>query len=182
MVNVIDYFTERYNKTRSDGTKGEMKSFHVDDQLLHKIEKIENMKNLFGFTKKEDGKLEFKSFRETYSQELKKNERINKRKLNEFQFVICNINNKNLAFEIMKKHLYNKADEQSFFYALEKHLFGSQNMFTDANKIVRLILPACYFGNLDILEWLLNSGHDINIKNVEKLTGLHLGNSIYYSH
>ncbi len=179
MVNVIDYFTERYNKTRSDEIEGEMKSFYVHDQLLKKNEKIENMKNKFSHTRSVDGKLVFKAFRETCSQDLEKNEKSNKRKLNEFQFVIGKIQNEDLAFEIMKKHLYNRADEKCFFYALNKHLFGSRSLikFTDTNNEVKLILPACYFGHLNILEWLLNNNHDINGKNVHGKTGVHLGNT-----
>jgi hypothetical protein len=175
--NVIDYFTERYNKTRSDEIEGEMKRFYVHDQLLKKNEKIENMKNIFSYADV-DGKLVFKSFRETCSQELEKEEKSNKRKLNEFQFVIGKIQNEELAFEIMKKHLYNRADEKCFFYALGKHLFGSSyHQFTDTNNEVKLILPACYFGHLNILEWLLNNNHDIISKSINGETGLHLGNS-----
>lgn len=177
LVNVVDYFTERYNKTRSDEIEGEMKSFYVHDQLLKKNEKIEIMKNIFSYADV-DGKLVFKSFRETCSQELEKNEKSNKRKLNEFQFVIGKIQNEELAFEIMKKHLYNRADEKCFFYALDKHLFPPSNLqFTDTNNKVELILPACYFGHLNILEWLLNNNHDIISKSVNGETGLHLGNS-----
>ena len=36
LVNVIDYFTEKYNKIRSDGTEGEMKIFHVHEHLLNR--------------------------------------------------------------------------------------------------------------------------------------------------
>ena len=177
LVNVVDYFTERYNKTRSDEIEGEMKRFYVHDQLLKKNEKIENMKNIFSYADV-DGKLVFKSFRETCSQELEKNEKSNKRKLNEFQFVIGKIQNEELAFEIMKKYLYNRADEKCFFYALDKHLFYSiYPQFTDTNNKVELILPACYFGHLNILEWLLNNNHDIISKNVHGETGFHLGNS-----
>jgi hypothetical protein len=177
LVNVVDYFTERYNKTRSDEIEGEMKRFYVHDQLLKKNEKIENMKNIFSYADV-DGKLVFKSFRETCSQELEKKEKSNKRKLNEFQFVIGRIQNEELAFEIMKKYLYNRADEKCFFYALDKHLFPPSNLqFTDTNYKVELILPACYFGHLNILEWLLNNNHDIISKSVNGETGLHLGNS-----
>ena len=176
LVNVIDYFTEKYNKNRSDGTEGEMKYFHVDYQLLQKKEKIENMKQIFDHSEI-NGKLVFKSFRETSSQELEKNEKLNKRKLNEFQFVIDMIQNEKLAFEIMKKHLYNRADEKGFFYALQKHIFDSydRRRFENNNKI-KLILPACYFGHLKIVKWLLDNHHDVNDKNDYIETGLHLGN------
>ena len=116
--------------------------------------------------------------------------------MNEFQFVIDKIQNKELPLEIMKKHLYNRADEKSFFYALDKHLFSftylenyitdtnncdKYSMFKDLNNIVQLILPACYFGHLNVLKWLLNNGHDINSKNGEGENGLHLGNRFCYS-
>ena len=80
-----------------------------------------------------------------------------------------------LAFEIMKKNLYNRVDDKSFFNVLGKHIF------TDTNQIVKLILPACYFGHLNILKWLLNNGHDINSKNNKEETGLHLGKTLCYS-
>ena len=177
LVNVIDYFTEKYNENRSDGKNGKMKCFHVDKQLLKKNDKIENMKKIFTDHLDINGKLVFESFRETTSQELEKNEKSNKRKLNEFQFVINKIEDKELAFKIMKKHLYNREDEKSFFYALQKHLFANweNQKFTNTNKI-KLIMPACYFGHLKILEWLLDNQHDINDKNNNKETGLHIGN------
>ena len=65
----------------------------------------------------------FKSFRETSSQKLERNGKLNKRKLNEFQFVIDKIQNEKLKFKIMKNHLYNREDEKSFFYALQEHIF-----------------------------------------------------------
>ena len=89
---MIDYFTEKYNEKRSDGTRGEMKCFHVDNQSFKKKDKIENMKQIFTIHSEINGKLVFKSFRETFSQELESNEKLNKRKLNEFQFVIDEIN------------------------------------------------------------------------------------------
>ena len=176
LVNVIDYFTEKYNKNRSDGTEGEMKYFHVHYQLLQKKEKIENMKQIFDHSEI-NGKLVFKSFRETSSQELEKNEKLNKRKLNEFQFVIDMIQNEKLAFEIMKKHLYNRDDKMSFFYALQKHIFDKyRNQRFSSNDNIKLILPACYFDHLKILEWLLGNQHDVNDKNDYNETGLHIGN------
>ena len=178
LVNVIDYFTEKYNEIRSDGTEGEMKCFHVDNQLLKKKEKIENMKKIFTDYSEINGKLVFKSFRETSSQELENNGKLNKRKLNEFQFVIDKIQNEELKFEIMKNHLYNQEDEKSFFYALQKHIFHKyyNNQTFSSNNKIKLILPACYFSHLKILEWLLDNKHDVNDKNESKETGLHIGN------
>ena len=173
LVNVIDYFTEKYNKNRSDGTEGELKCFQVDNQLLKKKDKIENMKKIFTDQSEINGKLVFKSFRETSSQELENNGKLNKRKLNEFQFVIDKIQNEELALEIMKNHLYNREDEKSFFYALQKHIFTKYQRFSSKNKI-KLILPACYFGHLKILEWLL--GNQVIDKNYKNETGLHIGN------
>jgi len=176
-MNVIDYFTEKHNEIRSDGTGGEMKSFKAHDNLWRKDKEIENMKKIFRNVQTADGKFVFRSFRETCSQELDKKGKLNIRKLNEFQFVIGNIHNKELAVKIMKKHLYNRADEKCFFQALDKHLFGSQKRFTGTDNKVKLILPACYFGHLYILEWLLSRWHDINSKNIDGETGLHLGNN-----
>ena len=176
LENVIDYFTEKYNKNRSDGTNGEMKRFQGHDKLLKKKEKIEKMKKDFDHSEIKD-KWEFRSFRETSSQELENNGKLNKRKLNEFQFVIDQIQNAELKFEIMKNHLYNLDDEKSYFYALQKHIFDKWNnrRFSSNNKI-KLILPACYFGHLKILEWLLGNQHDVIDKNERKETGLHIGN------
>ncbi len=181
---MIDYFTEKYNKNRSDGTEGEMKRFQAHDQLSKKKEKIDKMKKDFDHSEIKD-KWEFRSFRETSSQELENNGKLNKRKLNEFQFVIDNIHDKELAFELMKKHLYNREDEKSFFYAMQEHIerrgksvYGLEiKIFSNNNKI-KLILPACYFGHLKILEWLLDSHHDINDKNLLGRTGLYLGNML----
>jgi len=177
LVNVIDYFTEKYNKNRSDGTEGEMKRFQAHDQLSKKKEKIYKMKKDFDHSEIKD-KWEFRSFRETSSQVLENNGKLNKRILNEFQFVIDQIQNEELKFEIMKKHLYNREDEKSFFYALQKHIFKqywNNQTFSNSNKI-NLILPACYFGHLKIVKWLLDNQHDINDKNDHNETGLHIGN------
>ena len=83
---------------------------------------------------------------------------------------------------LLKKYLYNRDDEKSFFYGLEQHLFNhdyknfsSYKRFLYENQI-KLVLPACYFGHLKILEWLLDHGHDVNEKNNDKESGLHLGN------
>ena len=39
LVNVVDYFTEKFIKKRSDGTEGEKKSFGVCKELLKKRRK-----------------------------------------------------------------------------------------------------------------------------------------------
>ena len=135
------------------------------------------MKKQFVRSESEDGKLVFKSFRETCSQELEKSGKLNKRKLNEFQFVIYKIQNKEFAFEIKKNHFNNRVDEKCFFYALEKHLFRSRYFTYTSNIQLLLILPACYFGHFNVLEWLLFNGHDINSKNDLGESGLHLGNN-----
>ena len=122
LVNVIDYFTEKYNKNRSDGTEGEMKCFQAHDQLLKKKEKIENMKQIFDHSEI-NGKLVFKSFRETSSQELEKNEKLNKRKLNEFQFVIDKIQNEKLKFKIMKNN-FEKMKKASFMLCRNIYLIS----------------------------------------------------------
>jgi len=134
---------------------------------------IDSMKQLFDYSE-ENGELVFKSHRETSSQDLKKSGKLNKRKLNEFQFVINKIQNENFAFEIKKKHLYNRLDEKSFFKTIEKKYFIYQ-IFSDINKKTKLILPACYFGDINIFEWLLDHDHDVNDKNARNETGLHLG-------
>ena len=60
LVNVIDYFTEKYNKKRSDGTEGQMKYFHVSKELLNKKKEIENKKQLFEYSDI-NAQLQFKS-------------------------------------------------------------------------------------------------------------------------
>jgi len=134
--NVIDYFTEEWNFKK--------KSFSFKKKSKHK-----DLKTLFPDHSEKDGIIEFKSSRGTASQVLEYNGKLNKRKLNEFLFVIQKIKNKNLSFEIMKKHLYNQSNnDYNFFDVLQKYAFNDRHnegrIFTDKMNSLKLILAASY--------------------------------------
>ena len=74
-----------------------------------------------------NGEIEFKSVRNTASQVLENNRRFNKRKLNEFQFVIEKLKDENKRITIMKEHLYNQSNKENFFNVYQKHLFNDLN-------------------------------------------------------
>jgi hypothetical protein len=173
LVNLIDYFSEKWNERRSDGTLGEKKSFiyHSD-----KPKRIKFMKSQFEYSEIGENYIKCKSYRETASQTLKSRGKINKRKLNELIPVIEKINSKELSYQIMKECLYNTTNEKNFFYILQEHL-KKDGIFT-SNKKLNLLLPAAYFGHSEIIKWLLvNHANDINISNDEciKRYPIHLG-------
>ena len=158
--NLIDYFTEKWNS--------EKKSFSFKKKSKHK-----DLKKLFPDFSENNGEIEFKSYRETATQELEKNGKFNKRKLNEFLFVIGKIKNETLAFEIMKQHLYNQT--KHYFNVLQRYAFNRE-IFSKNNDL-KLILPASYYNHKKILEWLIHEQKiDINDKNERGETSLHLGN------
>ena len=128
------------------------------------------MKKIFEFTETGKDEIICKSFRDTTPQKL---EYIyNKRKLNEFLYVIEKIDLKSLQFEIMKNTLYKK---DSFFKAYQKNNFYQLRDKFMQNNALNFILAASFFGHFDILKWLLQSGYDINATNdYMKETGFHL--------
>jgi hypothetical protein len=166
--NIIDYFTEEWNLKK--------KSFSFKKKSKHK-----DLKILFADHSEKDGIIEFKSFRGTSSQVLEYNGKFNKRKLNEFLFVIQKIKNKNLSFEIMKKHLYNQSNiGYNFFDVLQKYAFNDRHnegrIFTDKMNSLKLILAASYYNHKRILDWLVHDQKmEINVKNCRDESALHLG-------
>ena len=176
-MNVVDYFTEKWNEKKSNGTSGQIKKFY-----FRKEKKIENMKKQFAFSYV-NKKIEFRSYRQTAPQLLKRvyegNIIYNNRKLHEFIFIIQKIKNKDLRFEIMKENLYNEENEQNFFNVLQKYSLNGLNtegdIFCD-EQYLHLILPASYFGHTEILEWLINDKRkDFTVKNQNGESALHLG-------
>ena len=172
LINVIDYFTQKWNHKRSDGTFGLKKEFIFDT----KDKDVEEMaKNFPGSIKKNV----YESYRDSAPQTLKKlvggKHVYNKRKLNEFLSVINKISSKKLSFEIMKDYLYKNRNADNFFNVLQKFSFDYLIFSEYENESINLILPASYYGHNEILEWLVKEGFDINGKNERKETGLHLG-------
>ena len=177
LMNVVDYFTEKWNEKRSNGTSGQIKIF-----FYKREKKIENMKKQFVFSHV-DKQIEFKSYRQTAPQLLKRvhdgKTIYNKRKLHEFIFVIQKFRNKDLRFEIMKENLYTEENEQNFFNVLQNYSLSGlnyeENIFSDEQNL-HLILPASYFGHTEILEWLINDKRkDFTVKNQNGESALHLG-------
>ena len=162
LMNVIDYFTEKWNENRSNGVKGEKKPFIYTS---NKPKRIEQMKRYFEFFEIGDtpNQIKCKAFRETTSQILKQENKYNKRKFNEFISVIEKIQSKELCFQIMKECLYDEAKSGQFFYHLQNHL-NEDRIFT-SNKNINLVFPASYFGHNDILEWLIGQNLKVNICN-----------------
>jgi hypothetical protein len=133
---------------------------------------MNQMKKIFEFTENGNDEIICKSFRDTAPQKLAHN----KRKLNEFLYVIEKINSKSLQFEIMKNTIYNNSNfKNSFFDAYQNFFYQLTDKFMQ-NNTLNFILPSSFFGHFDILNWLLQLGNDINAKNDNlKETGLHLG-------
>jgi hypothetical protein len=179
LMNVVDYFTEKWNEKRSNGMPGQIKIF-----IYNKEKKIDKMKKIFLFSQN-NRHLEFKSYRQTAPQPLIRISdgkiAYNKRKLNEFIFVIRKFTDKTLAVNIMKDHLYDNAtSEESFFNVLQKYSFNDLyyegDIFSDDNQQLNLLLPASYYGDTEIIEWLINEKHlNVNEKNKNQETGIHLG-------
>ena len=183
LVNVVDYFTEKWNEKKSNGMPGQIKLF-----FYKKANKIENLKKMFSFSQ-DSRHIEFKSYRQTTPQPLMRisDGKIfyNKRKLNEFICVIRKFKNKSLAETFMKDHLYNDStSEENFFNVLQKYSFNDLNyegdIFHDDNQNLKLILPASYFGEVEIIKWLIGEKNcNVNEKNKNGETGLHLGEFIF---
>lgn len=123
-----------------------------------------------------DGKkvIILKSLLHTAPQTLEQNGKFNKRKLNEFQFVIEKLKDETLKYNIMKKHLYNTINGQNFFEVLQKYSFNAE--LSDENGKFKLILNAAYYNHKRIIEWLIDEQPNcINNKNKNGENSLHLG-------
>lgn len=132
------------------------------------MSKLKDLTKQFPDWSEVNGEIEFKSFRDTASQILKKNGRFNKRKLNEFIFVIENLKDENLGFEIMKEILYNHSNEDNFFNVYQRHVSQmnpyEQILFRENNNL-KLVLAASYFNHISILKWLKDEQNmSINVK------------------
>jgi hypothetical protein len=105
-MNVIDYFTEKWNEKKSDGQCGEKKQFRYKNIEFEK-------KKLNGFEKGKDQKeFEYLDYRNTKTQKVRKylvddNKTIyNKRKLSEFVNLINMLHDDENKVELFKKHIY----------------------------------------------------------------------------
>ena len=164
--NVIDYYTEKWNVQKKPF------SFKKKSKLLY-------LKIQFPDYFEINGEIEFKSFRDTASQVLEINGRFNKRKLNEFIFLIEKLKDENLRFEIMKEHFYNNETEQNFFSVYQNYAFyesAYDGQIFSENDNLKLVLAASYFNHLKIFEWLKDEQKmNINDKNQRGESSLHIG-------
>jgi hypothetical protein len=101
LMNVIDYFTKKWNKVKSDGLSSEMKKFKYLKKTLN------------GFAKEKDQKeFEYLDYRNTKTQKVRKdfvdNEKIiyNKRKLSEFVNLIRMLHGDENKVKLLKEHVY----------------------------------------------------------------------------
>ena len=146
---------------------------------IERPEKMQKMKKCFKY-KEINNQIIFESYRDTASQKLVNRQNLyNKRKLNEFIYVIDKIKNRDLRFEILKEHVYDDSDqkrdlEESFFHGQRQYQYYD-NGFIKGNDLIHL-LPASFYGHMEIFEWIFKSkGGDINVKNSVKVTPLHFG-------
>ena len=179
LMNVLDYFTEKWNEKRSGGTKGQMKLFKF---TIDRPEKMEKMKILFKFSKV-NNEVIFQSYRTTAPQSLKEvfegKAIYNKRKLNEFIHLVSKISNPKKRFDILKEFVYNDGmySSDSFFRLQGEclHNESSLNSFLKGSDFFP-ILPASFYGHKEILEWIFeNKEVDVNEKNSLKSSSLHFG-------
>jgi hypothetical protein len=167
-VNIVDYFDEKWNEIKSNGTNGEKKTFIYKSE---KAKRMNQMKKIFEFTENGKDEIICKSFRETAPQKPE----YSKRKLNEFLYVVEKINSKNLQFEIMKKTLYNSNLKNSFLNGYQNYFYQLKDKWKQ-NNVLNFFLTASCFGHFEILKWFIQLGYDVNTTNdFMKETGLHLG-------
>jgi hypothetical protein len=96
LINVIDYFTEKWNELKSDGQKGEMKGFILS-----------NNKNKTKFKRKNSDKVsQCMSYRNSKPQKIKKEDIKSNRKLSELLNVINMLQNREKKVELLKEHVY----------------------------------------------------------------------------
>ena len=105
LLNVIDYFTERWNGVKNAGGKeGQPKSFKYDKRDNLNYKEIKHYLSCkFNKTSKED---EYEAFRLTKSQKIKSGGIFNKRKLNELLNVIMMLSDDGVKVDLLKRHVY----------------------------------------------------------------------------
>jgi hypothetical protein len=178
LLNVLDYFTEKWNSIKSDGTEGLMKSF-----TFAKKKKIPSLKIMFPNYETKGDQVTFRSYRETEKQTLKivvtaKNtaseEKIiyNKRKLTEFLNIVEKLNSDELSFEILQNNIYNDSN----FLQIEQEYSGNHDIFQSINKNPNSFLAASYYGHINILKSLNEKKFDVAEKNILGISALLLGN------
>jgi hypothetical protein len=192
LMNVIDYFTEKWNEKKSNGTKGEMKPFEFN---IIKPDKIKKMVQIFDWSLSND-QIIFKSYRNTADQSLKETcdgkVIYNKRKLNEFLFVIDKLKDGQKRFQILKEFVYNETidTDNSFFHVQNQYLYNERSLnslnnnenslnslygFLKGNQIFPLF-PAAFYNHKEIILSILNNKNfDINERNSLSSSALHFG-------
>ena len=152
MINIVDYFTEKWNEIRSDGQNGEMKEFVIEN---------ENDKKIINYFKqiKKDLTTVYLSYRNTKSQKIKTEKSkmtisINKRKLNEFLNIIVMLENKEKKIQILKEHIYynydfmqSKAILGELSFALEMH-----DTILELNDVELIEISRIYINQLKAIE------------------------------
>ena len=180
---MIDYFTEKWNEKKSNGDEGEQKGFVYKSD---KEKRINLMKKIFDHEEISKTEIICKSYRETAPQIFEKYS-FNKIKLNEFIYAIEKIKDKKVMFEIMRKNLYT---DDSFFSVFQDYDSQSDSKISPlylkdydhyrnkfvCDRVLNFMLAASFCGHIDILEWLIELGHDVNSMNdCMNDTALHLG-------
>ena len=99
----------------------------------------------------------------------------NKRKLNEFLYVIEKMKNEKLSFEIMKEHLYHEVNSQDNFFNVKQNYSFNEKLFSSHNNL-KFILAASFYNHLKIIEWIVDENFNaINDVNEMHDSGIHLG-------
>ena len=185
LINVIDYFTEKWNSKTSNGSDGLMKPF-----IFKKLKKIESLKTMFpNWRLEKNDQIVFESYRETASQILKEirfrnnsvnNEiKYNKRKLYEFLNVVKKLNSLETSYRILEETVYNKPNDKNNFFRIIEEYTQNIGIFTNQNNL-NLIIPASYYGHVKMLEKLLGeNAQRINQKGSKGLSALYLGKLNY---
>ena len=118
LMNVFDYFNEKWNETKSSGEKGEKKEFEYSKTKLHKFEVKPNEKSS-----------QYLAYRNTRPQKIKSESNIfNKRKLNELVNVIMMLENREEKIKLLKEFVYfncefmtAKAELHQIDFVIETH-------------------------------------------------------------
>ena len=132
LMNVVDYFTEKWNKLKSNGERGEMKEFKYKKEKLHT------------FKVKNPGaeELTYLAFRNTKPQKIREEQwngdknvvKYNKRLLNELIAVIMMFKNNEKKIELLKKYVY-----FNYEFILSKAQLGELNFSVEMQqKIIDL--------------------------------------------